>query len=57
MRKIYAIVRIFYKVKPETLPWEELLEKYGDATYAMQMQADMISHSVIRDLAKATNTD
>jgi hypothetical protein len=53
MRKIYAIVRIFFKVEPEVLEWDELMKLYGEAAFYMQHNADLIANAVVRDISKA----
>ncbi len=48
-----AIVRIFFRVEPDEMSWEELLKKYADAAYYMQFNATLIADETIKALSKA----
>jgi hypothetical protein len=51
MRKVFSVVRFSYGVKPEELPFDELVEKYTDAIYDKQLQAQLIAVEVLKRLS------
>lgn len=46
MRKVFAIVRIVHRLQPEQLTLDELAERYQEAVYYLNAQAEITAQKI-----------